>query len=539
MRLQTHLPGREDFEDLLALGCLYDEANQASQLSLASLRSLLEQEVALLIPIGTDLSPVCRSEFSGQAPKVSGMDGAQYLSHVSVQCQLERLYDHFCLQRSGSANPLDFRDCANVLKILMLSDALALALAGVATVKRHAGQFDLVVRNRAALDVLRNTWFARFADQSSHAATIALAGQLARNGASHLREVDILTQRILEQDLAISWGSLSAVGRTLRSVERIHFAASLVAVLAVLGVRGESLKMSGPALARHGLDFSAVAELVRRQVASLVTDQFIILHEGLLSVRIEGASKGLRQLFRLWEIEFGEREALRAHVGGLHYEQTHIRQRIERGEDYRHRYRVFEGFDRYKVIGGTPNECDVEFIVQDFGQGHYYFIQVKHALLGEKAFFEAVVEALQKDIGKGIHQLGEAKRLLDHGHLKETLEAIGIPDAIPANCSFVLLHNIAQLDFQHSKDGISLYDWATFRNLLKNAECHFGHSDGQSELAHLPTPLVINHPGSVIQRLLSEHPVYRRIQSAPWAQERATTSYEVLGRMIRVRGLGI
>ncbi|MGM3275042.1 hypothetical protein [Ralstonia sp. 24A2] len=539
IRMQSRLQIREDFEDLLALGCLFDEANQALKVSMASLRPRLEDELASLIPMGADLDPVCRSEFSGAAPQVLGMDGARYLSHVSVQCQLERLYDHFELKRSGRTNPLDASDCADALKILMLSDALALSLAGVATVKRNKERFDLIVRDQATLDVLRNTWFARLADQSSHATTIALTGKLAREGASHLREVEVLTERILEQDLSISWRELSTAGRTLRSVERIHAAAGLVAVLTVLGVRGESLRMSGPELSRHGLDFSTVAELIRRQAGALVTDQFITRRDDLLSVRVEGASKGLRQLFRLLESEYGEREALRAHVGGLFYEQTHIRQRIELGEDYRERYRIFDGFDRYKVIDGGPNECDVEFILQDFAQGHYYFIQVKHALLGERAFFDAIIEALQKDIGKGLHQLREAKRLLEDGHLGATLEARGITDATPANSSFVLLHNIAQLDFQHSKDGVSLYDWATFRNLLKDAECYVGHSDGRPKRACLPTPLIVNHPTLVIRRLLSEHPAYTQIQAAPWAQERAATSYEILGKMICVRGLGI
>jgi|GEM_PF-1794955 len=539
MKLRRRLQARDDFEDLLALGCLFDEANQALKPSLVSLRPRLEGELSLVIPMEADLSPVCRTDLLGQVPQVFGMEGARYLSYVSVQCQLERLFDLFELRRSGSMNPLGVRECAEVLKLLMLSEALALSLADIATVKRNAGGFALSVRSPMARDALRNTWFARMADQSSHAGTIALAGQLAREGADHLCDVELLTERILEQDLSIPWYRISASGRALRSVEQIHAAAGVVALLAVLGMRGKSLRMSGPELIRHGLNFSIVAGLIHRQAEALVTDQFITRRGDLLNVRIEGASKGLRQLFRLWETEFGERDALRLHVGGRFYEQTHIRERIEQGDDYQQRYRVFDGFDRYKVLGGAPSECDVEFIIQDLEQGHYYFIQVKHALLGEKAFLEAVVEAIQKDIGKGLHQLREAKRLLDDGHLGDTLKARGIADAKPDNSSFVLLHNIAQLDFQYSGDGISLYDWATFRNLLKDGECRFGRSDGPSELVRLPTPLIASHPATVIQRLLSEHPAYRQVFIDPWASDRVTTSYEVLGEMIHIRGLGI
>jgi hypothetical protein len=325
------------------------------------------------------------------------------------------------------------------------------------------------------------------ADQHSHAATIILAGQLAKEGAAHLRDVVGLTERILEQDLSLPWYRISSEGRSLQSVKQIHAAAGVVALLAVLGMRNKSLRLSSPELSRRGLDFSVVSGLVHRQQNALVTDQFIKLDRNLLSVRIDSASKGMRTLFRSLETEFGEHDVLSAHLGGKFYEEMHIRQRIEHGEDYRGRYRIIDGFDRSKVVGGASSECDVEYIIHDFEQHHYYFIQAKHALLGEKAFFESVIEAIQKDIGKGLHQLREAKRLLDNGELDATFKARGINDATCNNCSFVLLHNIAQLDFQQTADGISLYDWASFRNLLKDAECSFGHSSGPSTLIRLPT----------------------------------------------------
>lgn len=538
-RLQQHLREREDFEDILALGCLFDEATQILKASMVLLRSRLENELSLSIPVETDLSSICCTDFQGKTPQVFDLDGARYLSHVSVQCQLERLFDFFELQRSGSASPLGLSECREALKILMLSEALALSLAGVAKVRRNEGGFSLHVRNSMAKDVLRTTWFARTADQSSHAATLALAKQLARNDINHLRDVAVLTERILEQDLSLPWHKIGAEARELKTVKQIHASAGLVSLLAVLGMQGKSLRMSGPDLSRYGLDYGFVARLIQRQLTALATDQFIARHGDQLALRIEGASKGLRQLFRSWEIEYGERDALRLQVGGCFYEKTHIRQRIEQGDDYQPRYRLHDGFDRDKVIGRAPNECDVEFVIEDSEHGHYYFIQAKHALLGEKAFLEAVVEAIQKDIGKGVHQLREAKRLLECGHLDETLRSRGIDNATPANCSFVLLHNIAQLDFQYTHDGISLYDWASFRNLLKDGECRHGRSDGVSRLIRLPTPLIAMHPMAVIQRLLTEHPAYTQLASDPWPQERATTSYELLGRAIHIHGLAI
>ena len=539
VNLREHLYAREDFEDLLALGCLFEEANKALLPSMALLRAKLSDELALMASLDEELDAICRSDFKGLAPLGLAVDGARYQAHASVQCQLDRLFDLFELRRSGKSSPITNADCADAIRLLMLSEALALSLAGIAAVRRTEGRFEIFVRDTAARDALRRTWFARMADQSSFSGALILARELARSGAKHVLEIEELIDRIFDRDLSLPWHRMSAQGRSLRSVQHIRAAAELVAMLMVLEMRGESLQMTGPALAQHGLDFGVVSSLIRRQVEILETDKFLIRRGDSLHVRVAYASKGLRALFRQLEGEFGEGAALGQHAGGFFYEEITIRQRIEIGGDYRGRYQIREGFRREQVLGDVPNESDVEFIICDQEQGHYYFVQIKHALLGETAFLQAVIKAIQRDIGKGLHQLGEAKRLLANGLLDATLKARGIDDATPENSTFVLLHNIAQLDYQYSSAGICLYDWATFRNLLKDAECRYGHSDGPCPLVRLPTPLVASHPTAVIRRLLAEHPAYSAVGPDPWAQERSSMEYEVLGRTIMVRGLGI
>ncbi|WP_254662112.1 hypothetical protein [Delftia sp. JD2] len=538
-KLRKHLFMRNDFEDLLALGCLFDEAKDALKPFMSSLRIKLQDEFSLHIAVEDDLNQVCQREFLGVSPQSISMDSARYVTHISVQCQLERLYDHFQLKRSGQMKPLSAIECVNAIRFLMLSEALALALAGIASVKRCHEKFELRACNPVAREALRRTWFARMADQSSHAATIILANQLAQAGAKHVRDVQLLTERLLDQDLSLPWSQVPSEGRALQSVQQIYAAVEVVALLMVLGQRGESVMMRGPELIQRGLDFSKLSALVRRQDNALITDQFLMRQGNSLSLRIGSASKGLRTLFRQLEIDFCERDALSKHVGGIFFEQVTIKQRIVQGRDFQDRYDVIEGFSRDKIVGGYKNKCDVEFIIRDIQQNHYYFIQAKHALLGETAFLQAIIEAVQGDIGYGLGQLCEAKRLLDEGLLYDTLRARGISDASPKNSTFVLLHNIAQFDYQESMAGISLYDWASFRNLLKDAECQYGGLDGQLTWIRLQKPLIATNPMSVIERLLTEHPAYKRNFPDPWAQERSTMSYEVCGKLICVRGLGI
>lgn len=538
-RLRHHLYARDDYEDLLALGCLFDETNEALRPSMSALRTKLSDKFTLIISMNMDLDQICRGNFEGQRPHGLAVDRTRYLTGSSVQCQLDRLFDHFELKKSGTSNPLTDSDCAAAIKLLMLSEALALALAGIATVRRKEGNFKLTVQNLVARDALRRTWFARMIEESSYSGTVILARELARSGAKHVQDVDELTKRILDRDLSLPWHRMTAKGRSLRSIEEIRSAVELVAMLMVLDMREESLQMTGPVLNQHGLDFGSVSALIKRQVDILETDRFLIRQGDSLRVRIAYVSKGLRTLFRQLESEFDESDALKLHAGGIFYEEITIKQRIEAGEDYRGRYQICEGFRQEQVLGSAPNECDVDFIIRDLEQSHYYFVQVKHALLGETAFLQAVIKAIQRGIGKGIRQLCEAKRLLETGLLEATLMDRGIDDATPENSTFVVLHNMAHLDFQYSNAGVSLYDWATFRNLLKDAECRYGHSDGPCPLIRLQTPLVATHPTAVIKRLLTEHPAYSQIYLEPWAQEQHSIMYELLGKTVLVRGLGI
>ncbi|WP_247318882.1 hypothetical protein [Ralstonia pseudosolanacearum] len=538
--LRKHLAHRADFDSLVALGRLYDRAQSSAQRGLIQVRPLLEESLSVVVRPDTDLRGICQTAFTGETPRLPEVHGARYLSYVSVQCQLERLYDHLGLRRMGMGSALQKAEVVAAVRFLMLNEALVLCLAGLAKVFHHENRFDISVRDAAAQETLHATWFARALDQSSRTSTLAMIKALVDDGAMTVRDLTPVIEKILDQDLAIPWRRLTDQGRALKSVQHLYGAVAVVGVVAAAGVRGETVKMTRSDLLRYGLDFSEVSGLVYRQTQALVTDQFVTRKGDTLCLRIEAASKGLRRYYRALELEFGERDVLRTHIGGFFFEKTHIRHRIEHGDDYKPRYQVLEGFDQHKVLDDAPNQCDIEFIIRDVQQRHYYFIHVKHSLLGEEGFFKPIVEAIQDDIGHGIFQLREAKRLLEANRLCKTLAARDIEDATPENCSFVLLHNIAQFDFQSTEDGIALYDWATFRNLLKDAECRVGRADGEPEPIRLRGPLLIDHPMTVIRRLLAEHPVYCAMNTGGgWSQERAATEYALEGKTICVSGLGI
>lgn len=541
--LHRLLCDRSDYDDLLALCHLYDQAREDATEKMHRLKPHLSDCYSFLISSDSDIANICQTTLKGNEPTVVGMPVGRFQSLVSVQCQLERLYDLHDVRSMGSADILQNADATDAVRLLMLNEAIALCLTGIARVSKDGEHFDLTVLDENASNALRATWFARSAEQNSHVATIAIAHRLANDGAFTVENVLPLIDRILDQDLSIQMRHVTPSGRALRSTQEIIHAVELIAVAMVAEFRGQSLSLSTSKLKRRGLDPKAVERLLQRQTCALATDRFVSLHGFDLKIRTESASKGLRTYYLGLEREFNEGDQRELLIGGHFFEKRHIRDRIERGEDYQPRYQIVEGFDRYKILDDVEKKedvnVDVEFIIHDTQQDHFYFVQAKYALLGEKAFFDSVIEAVQKRIGFGINQLRGAKDLLQRGLLIRTLAERGLRDVTPAKCSFVLLHNIAQFDYQSTSDGIALYSWASFRNLLKDAQLSMGWSDGPLEIVRLPSPLIIDHPLKVINRLLAEHPSFAPAPDEPWINERACTAYTVLGKTVRLHGLGI
>jgi len=541
--LQPLLNDRADYDAMLALCQLYDRARKDAAQKMGRLKPLLADRFTFIASPDSDISGICQTTFDGLEPTITGIPAGRFQGLVSVQCQLERLYDLHNVRKTGKANILRDADAGEVLRLLMLNEALALCLTGIAQVREGPDGFTLSVLDKKATDSLRATWFARNAEQSSHVATIAMAATLANGGASTVSDVLPLIDRILDQDLSIQLRHVEPAGRALQSTQEVIHAVAFIAVATVAEIRGQPLSLLGSKLKRLGLDPKAVERLLYRQAHALATDRFAYRRGNDLTIRVDSASKGLRNYYLGLEEEFNERALRESLVGGEFFEKRHIRQRIEQGDDYLPRYRIVDGFDRYQVLDDVENkkdiDLDIEFIIHDTQQDHFYFVQAKHALLGEKAFFDSVIKAVQTRIGFGINQLRGAKALLNQGLLTRTLAARELNDVTPAKCSFVLLHNIAQFDYQSTGDGIALYEWASFRNLLKDAEWAMGSSHGDRKLVRLPSPLVVDDPLNVIDRLLAEHPYFAEASKEPWINERASTTYSIQGKTVRVRGLGI
>lgn len=103
-QLREHLCQRSDFDALLEFAELYDRQAALVRVSLATLRPQLELELAPNVALGSNLSHICRVRFSRSEPMLFGIEGGNYLRHVTVQVQLERIYDLLGLRQAGAGD---------------------------------------------------------------------------------------------------------------------------------------------------------------------------------------------------------------------------------------------------------------------------------------------------------------------------------------------------------------------------------------------------------------------------------------------------
>ncbi|MET3135659.1 hypothetical protein AAKU55_005974 [Oxalobacteraceae bacterium GrIS 1.11] len=197
-----------------------------------------------------------------------------------------------------------------------------------------------------------------------------------------------------------------------------------------------------------GLDYSFVSGILERLQRSLVTDVFLWRDGDKLVCNSNATSTVMRQYAVDLANEFDEVQALHKHVGGVFFEKKTIIERLRTDSHFNTRYHVYEPFDRHQVLDDVVNKVDVDLVLHDRQLRHYYFIQVKYTLPGQTAGFANEIKQLQNDIGHGLIQIREAKRLLESGQLVKTLAHPGINDAHSGNCSYLLLHNIATYDYQ-------------------------------------------------------------------------------------------
>lgn len=142
--------------------------------------------------------------------------------------------------------------------------------------------------------------------------------------------------------------------------------------------------------------------------------------------------------------------------------------------------------DRFVVTDGIndPKEkYDADIIIYDKISNLIYFCQIKHRITTIHPFFRDEFDEYcrNKALNHGVEQLCLLRSKILTSKVRERLvsrlgkKITGKLD-IERNCRFVLLHSIENLDMC-TKNGISMYEWNTFRNLLQGKISYFKNKD--------------------------------------------------------------
>lgn len=142
--------------------------------------------------------------------------------------------------------------------------------------------------------------------------------------------------------------------------------------------------------------------------------------------------------------------------------------------------------NRFIVTDGINNpkeKYDADMIIYDKASNLIYFYQIKHRITTIHPFFsdEFNEYCRNESLNHGIDQLCHLRSNILTSGVRERLvsrlgkKIIGKID-IERNCRFILLHSIENLDMC-TKNGISMYEWNTFRNLLQGSMSSFENGD--------------------------------------------------------------
>ncbi|WP_386697464.1 hypothetical protein [Lonepinella sp. MS14436] len=139
-----------------------------------------------------------------------------------------------------------------------------------------------------------------------------------------------------------------------------------------------------------------------------------------------------------------------------------------------------------KGINDPKEKYDSDILIYDKDSGLIYFCQIKHRIDTIHPFFrdEFSEYCTNSQLLHGVEQLNTLKSKISTSNVKERLisrlgKNIVNKLDIKKSSRFLLLHSIENLDMC-TKNGIAMYEWNTFRNLLKGEITAFKNSNFNS-----------------------------------------------------------
>jgi len=166
------------------------------------------------------------------------------------------------------------------------------------------------------------------------------------------------------------------------------------------------------------------------------------------------------------------------------------------------RFIIGKGFQRSNKYANEFSNYDVDVVIYDKKTELFYFCQVKHRLDFLMTNFRNELDTFSNEkIQDGIAQLTGLKQIINQELIKQqiitafqntslTTSYIRTND-FSKNSRFLFIHNMEDFNFCSSQ-GITLYEWNTFRNLLKGYMSSTRTQDNNIEFSEQNKELVVD-----------------------------------------------
>lgn len=141
------------------------------------------------------------------------------------------------------------------------------------------------------------------------------------------------------------------------------------------------------------------------------------------------------------------------------------------------RFIIGRGFQRNNKYANEFSNYDIDVVIYDKKTDLFYFCQVKHRLTSLMTNFRNELNTFGSEkVQDGIAQLTGIKQFINQNLIKQQIITAFQNTSLTTsyirkndfskNSRFLFIHNMEDFDFCVSQ-GITMYEWNTFRNLLK------------------------------------------------------------------------
>ena len=166
------------------------------------------------------------------------------------------------------------------------------------------------------------------------------------------------------------------------------------------------------------------------------------------------------------------------------------------------RFIIGTGFQRSNKYANVFSNYDVDVVIYDKKTDLFYFCQLKHRLNSLMTNFRNELSTFSNEkIQSGIKQLTGLKQIINQDLIKQQIITAFQNTSLTKNyirkndffknSRFLFIHNMEDFDFCSSQ-GVIMYEWNTFRNLLKGYMSSIRKQDKNIKFSQQNRELVID-----------------------------------------------